>query len=154
MNTYRKFLFKSIICCRVLTLFYTPFSHRIDTQTIRGSSNAPTYLDELYWITWPKLIKISHSVLSNSLRPHGLYSPAGYSVHGILQARILEWVVISFSRGSSQSRDWTWVTYIAGGSFTLWATRKAQCDLRKPLMKVCKLGDCNSFTDFLGSDPS
>ena len=35
-------------------------------------------------------------------------SPPGSSVHGILQARILEWVVISFSRGSSQPRDQTW----------------------------------------------
>ena len=38
----------------------------------------------------------------------------GSSVHGILQARILEWVTISFSRGSSQSRDQTWVSRIGG----------------------------------------
>ena len=37
----------------------------------------------------------------------------GYSIHGILQARILEWVAISFSRGSSQPRDWPWVFCIA-----------------------------------------
>ena len=37
----------------------------------------------------------------------------GSSVHGILQARILEWIVISFSKGSSQPRDWTWVFHIA-----------------------------------------
>ena len=49
----------------------------------------------------------------------------GSSVHGICQARILEWVAISFSRGSSQLRDWTWVFCIAGGCFTLWATREA-----------------------------
>ena len=36
-------------------------------------------------------------------------SPPGFSVHGVLQARLLEWVAISFSRGSSQPRDWTWV---------------------------------------------
>ena len=48
------------------------------------------------------------------------------SVHGILQARILEWVAISFSRGSSQPRDWTRVSRIAGGRFTIWATREAQ----------------------------
>ena len=40
------------------------------------------------------------------------YSLLGSSVHGILQAKILEWVGIPFSRGSSQSRDWTWVTCI------------------------------------------
>ena len=45
-------------------------------------------------------IEISHSVKSNSLRPHG-YSPLGSSIHGISPIRILEWVAISFSRGSS-----------------------------------------------------
>ena len=42
----------------------------------------------------------------------------GPSVHGIFQARILEWVAISFSRGSSPPRDWTWVSCTAGGFFT------------------------------------
>ena len=45
------------------------------------------------------------------------YSPPGPSVHAIVQARILEWVAIPFSRGSSQPRDWTWLSYIAGGLF-------------------------------------
>ena len=52
-------------------------------------------------------------------------SPPGSSIHGILQVRILEWVAISFSRGSSQTRDWTWVSCIAGRFFTNWATREA-----------------------------
>ena len=51
-------------------------------------------------------------------------SPPGSSVHGILQARILEWVAIPFSRGSSWPRDWTQVSCIAGGFFTVWATRE------------------------------
>ena len=46
-------------------------------------------------------------------------SPPGSSVHGILQARILKWVTIPFSRGSSRSRHWTLVSCIAGGFFTL-----------------------------------
>ena len=41
------------------------------------------------------------------------YSPPGSSVHGILQARILEWVAISFSRGSSQPRDWTRISCVS-----------------------------------------
>ena len=41
-----------------------------------------------------------------------------YTVHGILQARILEWVAFPFSRGSSQPRDGTQVSHIAGGFFT------------------------------------
>ena len=48
----------------------------------------------------------------------------GSSVHGVLQARILEGVAIPFSRASSQPRYWTWVSYIAGRFFTLWATRE------------------------------
>ena len=53
-------------------------------------------------------------------------SPADSPVHGILQARVLEWVAILFSRGSSWPRDWTQVSCTAGGFFTVWATRKAQ----------------------------
>ena len=49
----------------------------------------------------------------------------GSSVHEILQARILEWVAISFSRGFSWPRDRTWVSCIAGRPFTIWATREA-----------------------------
>ena len=48
----------------------------------------------------------------------------GSSIDGILQARILEWVAISFSRGSSRPRDRTQVSYIAGRRFNLWATRE------------------------------
>ena len=47
--------------------------------------------------------------------------PAGSSVPGILQARILEWVAVPFSRGSSQTRDWTWVSGIAIRFFFDWA---------------------------------
>ena len=49
-----------------------------------------------------------------------------YTVHGILQARILEWVAIPFSRGSSQPRDQTQVSHISGEFFTSLATREAQ----------------------------
>ena len=52
-------------------------------------------------------------------------SPPGASVHRILQARRLGWVAIPFSRGSSQSRDRTQVSRIAGGLFMVWATREA-----------------------------
>ena len=49
-----------------------------------------------------------------------------YTVHGILQARILEWVAFPFSRGSSQPRDQTQASHIAGRLFVSWATREAQ----------------------------
>ena len=51
-------------------------------------------------------------------------SPPGSSVHGIFQARVLEWVAISFSRGSSWPRDRTQVSCIVGRCFTIWATRE------------------------------
>ena len=55
-----------------------------------------------------------------------LCDPMDYTIHGMLQARILEGVVFPFSRGSSQARDWTQVSHIAGSFFTSWATREAQ----------------------------
>ena len=47
-----------------------------------------------------------------------LCDPMDYTVHVILEARILEWVAFPFSRGSSQPRDRTQVSHIAGGFFT------------------------------------
>ena len=70
--------------------------------------------------------KWSCSVMSDSLLCDPVdYSPPGSSIHGILQTRILEWVAISFSRGSSRPRDRTQVSRIAGRRFNLWATREA-----------------------------
>ena len=54
-----------------------------------------------------------------------LCNPVGYTVHGILQAGILEWVTFPFSKGYSQHRDRTQVSHIAGRFFTSWATREA-----------------------------
>ena len=65
---------------------------------------------------------LSHVQLCNPMN----CSPPGSSVHGIFQARILEWIAISFSRGSFQPRDRTQVSHIAGRFFTVWATREAQ----------------------------
>ena len=53
------------------------------------------------------------------------YSPPGSSVHGILQARTLEWVAMPSSRGSSQPRDQNQISCTAGGFFTVWGTREA-----------------------------
>ena len=52
-------------------------------------------------------------------------SPPGSSVHRILQVRVLEWIAISFSKGSSWPSDWTRVSYVAGRFLTNWATREA-----------------------------
>ena len=69
--------------------------------------------------------KWNRSVLSNSLRPRGLCSPPGSSVHGILQARILEWVAISFSRGIFLIQGWNPGLRIAVRHFNLRASREA-----------------------------
>ena len=58
-------------------------------------------------------------------------SPSGFSVHGIHQARIMEWVVMPFSRGYSWPRDWTCVSCIAEGSLTVWATRESPLRVNK-----------------------
>ena len=63
----------------------------------------------------------SGSVMSDS---DSLSDPIDYTANGILQARILEWVAFPFSRGSSQPRDWTQVSCIAGRFFTSWGTRE------------------------------
>ena len=55
-----------------------------------------------------------------------LWDSNDYTVHGILQARILEWVAFPFSKGSFQPRDWTQVSCITGRFFTSWATKEAQ----------------------------
>ena len=65
-----------------------------------------------------ELVKVTQSCLT-------LCNSMDYTVHGILQARILQWVAFPFSRGSSQLRDWTQVSHIEGGFFTSCATREA-----------------------------
>ena len=60
-----------------------------------------------------------------------LCDPMDYTVHGILQARILEWVAFPFYKGSFQPRDQTQVSCMAGGFFTSWATREAQSNMYK-----------------------
>ena len=79
-----------------------------------------------------------------------LCDPMDYTVQGILQARILEWVAFPFSRGSSQPRDQTQVSHIAGGFFISWATREAQMTkaalLMQLLMYMCLITVPNYMT--------
>ena len=69
--------------------------------------------------------KWSHSVVSDFCDPMDCSLP-GSSAHRIFQARVLECVALSFSKGSSRLRDWTWVSHIASRCFTVWATRETQ----------------------------
>ena len=92
-------------------------------------------------------VYVSHPTLVKSLSRVWLCdfmdcSPPGSSVHGILQARILERVAISFSRGSSRPRDRTQVSRIRGRRFNLWTTREAPPYanlLLKTLPVVCRV---------------
>ena len=68
---------------------------------------------------WSVIVKVNVTQSCLTL----FIDPMDYTAHGILQARILEWVAFPFSRGSSQPRDRTQVSSIAGGSFTNWAIR-------------------------------
>ena len=68
---------------------------------------------------------LSHSVVSDSAIPWTITCQAPLSM-GILQARILEWVAMPSSRGSSQPRDRTWHSCTARRLFTIWATRETQ----------------------------
>ena len=72
-----------------------------------------------------------------------LCDPMDYTVYGILQARILEWVAFPFSGGSSQPRDGTQVSCIVGTFFTIWATSETQeswssMDLNRYILVIMK----------------
>ena len=85
-------------------------------------------------------------------------SPPRSSVHGIFQARILEWVAISFSRGSSQPRGRTWVSCTAGRFFTNWATREAKIHTkpqhrpqdreRSVFIAISKKGNAQEYSNY------
>ena len=77
----------------------------------------------LLWKAWQIRMSLYGQPVNQSCLT--LCDPTDYTVHGILQARILEWVAFPFSRGSSQPRNQTQVSRTAGGFFTSWATREA-----------------------------
>ena len=76
-----------------------------------------------YYLKYWKSENISWLVVSGCLWFHGQCSLPGFSVHVIFQERILEWIVIPFSKGYSQPRDWTRASCIAGRFISVWATR-------------------------------
>ena len=96
------------------------------------------FLDIVRLISIEKCESVSCSVVSDLCNPMDC-SPPGSSVPGILQERILEWVAISFSRGSSQPRVQTQVSRIGGGCFTIWATREDLQIYLKTCLFCCSL---------------
>ena len=101
------------------------FIHRVVTNKftfLRSSVKVTPLQSKTKYIRCCYSVECVHcSVMSDSLRPHCL-CPPGSSVHGILQARILEELVIPFSSGSYWPRDRIWVSHTAGRFFIIWDT--------------------------------
>ena len=97
-------------------------------------------------------VKVAQSCLT-------LCDPMAYTVHGILQVRILEWIAFHFSRRSSQPRNWTQVSRTAGRFFTSWTTREAQStslemlDWMKYKLESRLLGDISITSDIQTTSP-
>ena len=95
----------------------------------------PAYLTYMQSTSWEMLDCMKHKQRTNEseiaqscltlCNPMDCSLP-GSSIHRILQARVLKWVAISFSRGSFQHRDWTCVSHIAGRRFTVWVTKETK----------------------------
>ena len=88
----------------------------------------------IYFVIQKKLVKVFVAQSCLTLCNTVACSLPNTSVHGIPQARILKWVPIPFSRGSSPPKDWTWVSCIAGRFFTIWASR----DISKSFNSITK----------------
>ena len=104
--------------------------------TLCSSSRLNLYVDHFIQSIWQLYISYHHNLHSffffflvskscPTLCDPMDYSLPGSSIHGILQARTLEWIAISFTRGSSQQKNWAWVSCISGRFFTDWAIREA-----------------------------
>ena len=104
-----------------------PFPSPGDLFLTQGMIPGPLHAGRLFtvWATREAPESVSCSVLSDSLWPMDC-SPPGSSVHGVLLARILEWIAIPSSRGSSPPRDLTQVSWITGRFFTIWGNMEAR----------------------------
>ena len=120
------FLFPSIFPrIRVLythTLSFVTFSSIISYYKILSIVSCVMQQVTVDYLSYTWKVKVSVAQSCPTLCNPMDHRPPGSSVHGILQTRILEWVVTAFSRGSSWPRDWTQLSCIAGGFFTVWAT--------------------------------
>ena len=108
--------------------YQAPLSMGFSRQEYWSGVPLPSPMPCPYWhkYSFVCLVTQSHPTLSDPMDCGLPPSP----VHGIFQARVLEWVAISFSRGSFQYRDRTWVSRIVGRRFTVWATGEVTVTLR------------------------
>ena len=144
LMNWKRFLKKFIIYCAVCShvrLFVTPWtvahqappsmeilqarilewvampSSRASSQCRDGTQDS--HIADGFFTIWATKVKVAQSYVT-------LCDPMEYTAHGILQARTLEWVAYPFSNRSSQPRNRTGVSCIAGGFFTSWATTVAE----------------------------
>ena len=114
---------RSLVCAQLPYTFYFQWPRDLESISVfvahvfRGDAVQDMMNSSL--LEWVSEWKVSQSCPT-------LCNPMDYTVHGILLARILECVAFPFSRGSSQLRDQTQVSCIAGRFCTSWATREAQ----------------------------
>ena len=94
---------------------------------------------------WNISLFFSPSVVSDSFVIPMDCSPPGSFVHGMSQTRIMEWVAISFFRGSSQLRGWTYISCLAGGFYYHWGTR-VNISLNLPNKKTSVWFKCQKLT--------
>ena len=94
----------------IINILYWPYHLYFINSTLPCSMKTSQYVKECTAVK----VKVAQSSPT-------FCNPMHYAVHGILQARILEWVAFPFSRGSPQRRDRTQVSRVAGGFFTSWA---------------------------------
>ena len=102
------------------------------TTTTSVQARMPSSIYSIFIIKG--LVKVAQSCLT-------LCDPIDYTVHGILQARILECVAFPFSRGSSWPRGQTQVSWVAGGFVTSWTTREVHKRIKPPF----KISNCQSI---------
>ena len=113
--TYCKIIISTALTNTSFSSLNYHFFFVVKTFTIYFLSEVQVYHAMLLTIITTVRVKVTQSCLS-------LCDPMDYTAHGILQARILEWVAFPFSIGSSQPRDQTRVSWLAGRFFTSWAT--------------------------------
>ena len=131
-NNNRSFSFSSRVVVRL-------WGHKFESREVSMNHSSPVRTNEDFaGEVWGEVSQLCPT-LCNPMD----YSPPGSSTPGIFQTRILEWVAISFSRGSSWPRDQTLVSHIAGRLLTIWTTKGI------PLVK-CKTWSQVSCTSLMG----
>ena len=138
LNTLNMLLPQGFCNCSICNTLL-PNTHIACSLTCLRSLLTNQFLRELSWAIYRKHLNLHSTKATCSyytalvgglvIKPCPIlvtpWSPPGSSVHGIFQARILEWAVISFSRGSFPPRDQTSVSCITGRFLTNWAAREA-----------------------------